>query len=89
MQDQGLVSMRVRLVDADELFTQAATQLMAEMGIGYDRYTKEEMHEFTQAVVAESSAIWEEFILWVTCGDDKRERTRMLLKANMQIQDLL
>lgn len=89
MQDQGLVSMRVRLVDADELFTQAATQLMEEMGIGYDRYTKEEMHEFTQAVVAESSAIWEEFILWVTCGDDKRERTRMLLKANMKIQDLL
>lgn len=72
----------MHLIDADELFTQAATQLMAEMGIGFETYTKEEMRQFTQAIVSESAAIWDEFMLWVACGDDKRERMRMMLRAN-------
>lgn len=70
-------------VDADELFSVTASQLMGEMGLSYDRYTREEMQVFYDAIVAESSAIWDEFMLWVAAGNDKRERMRMLLKAQM------
>jgi hypothetical protein len=72
----------VSLIDVDDLFVRAASQLMAEMGIGFETYSKEEMDQLTRAVCSESAAIWDEFMLWVACGDDKREKTRMLLKAN-------
>ena len=75
-------------IDADDLFAQAASQLMAEMGIGYETYTKDEMHQFVQATTSESGAIWDEFVLWVTCGDDKKDRTRMVLKAQMAIGNM-
>ena len=70
-------------VDADQLFATTASELMAEMGLDYGAYTKDEMHQFYDAVVAESQACWDEFMLWVACGEDNRERTRMLLKAQM------
>ena len=70
-------------VDADELFAVTASRLMAEMGLDYGSYTTEEMHQFYEVVAAESQSCWDEFMLWLACGDDKRERTRMLLKAQM------
>lgn len=70
-------------VDADELFSVTASRLMVEMGLDYDRYSKDEMHQFFDAIAAASESCWDEFMLWVACGDDKRERTRMLLKAQM------
>lgn len=70
-------------VDADELFSVTASRLMVEMGLDYDRYSKDEMHQFFDVIAAASESCWDEFMLWVACGDDKRERTRMLLKAQM------
>lgn len=70
-------------VDADELFSVTASRLMAEMGLDYDRYTVDEMHRFYEAIAAQNQSCWDEFVLWVTCGDDKRERTRLMLKAQM------
>ncbi len=71
------------LVDADELFAVTASRLMAEMGLDYGSYSIDEMHQFYDAIAAASSSCWDEFMLWVACGDDRRERTRMLLKAQM------
>lgn len=70
-------------VDADQLFATTASRLMAEMGLDYDAYSTEEMHQFYEAIARESQSCWDEFMLWVACGDDKRERTRILLKAQM------
>lgn len=70
-------------IDADELFSVTASRLMVEMGLDYDRYSVDEMHQFYEAIAAQSQACWDEFMLWVACGDNKRERTRMLLKAQM------
>lgn len=70
-------------VDADQLFSLTASRLMVEMGLDYDRYSVEEMHVFYEAIAEASESCWDEFMLWVACGDDKRERTRMLLKAQM------
>lgn len=70
-------------VDADELFSVTASRLMVEMGLDYGKYTVAEMHQFYDVIAAASESCWDEFMLWVACGDDKRERTKMLLKAQM------
>lgn len=70
-------------VDADELFSVTAARLMGEMGLDHEHYTIDEMHQFYEAVARASDSCWEEFLLWVSCGDDARERTRMLLRAQM------
>ena len=70
-------------VDADELFSVTASRLMVEMGLDYGKYTVAEMHQFYEAIAAQSQACWDEFMLWVACGDDKRERTKLLLRAQM------
>lgn len=70
-------------VDADQLFAVTASSLMAEMGLDYDRYTQDEMHQLFEAVAAQSDSCWEDFMLWVVCGDDKRERTKLRIKAQM------
>ena len=70
-------------IDADELFALTASRLMAEMGLDYDSYSIDEMHEFYDAVAAASQSCWDEFMLWVACGEDKRERTKLLLRAQM------
>ena len=71
------------VIDADQLFATEVARLMGELGINYDRFTVEEMHQLYAVAVAEAPAIWDEFMLWVACGDDKRERTRILLKAQI------
>ena len=71
------------LIDRDEYFATAVTRLMGEMGLDYDRFTVEEMHQLYAAAVEQEQSIWDEFMLWVACGDDRRERTRMLLRAQM------
>lgn len=70
-------------IDADELFSVTAARLMGEMGLDYDRYTNDEMGQFYDAIVSVSESCWEDFLLWVSCGDDRKERTRMLLRAQM------
>lgn len=70
-------------IDVDELFSVTAARLMGELGLNYGRYTTDEMHQFYEAIASASQSCWEEFLLWVSCGDDAKERTRMLLKAQM------
>lgn len=70
-------------VDADEVFSVTAARLMGEMGLDYDKYTREEMQQFYDCICAASESCWEEFLLWVSCGEDRRERTRLLLRAQM------
>ena len=71
------------LIDRDEYFATAVSQLMGEMGLNYDRFTVDEMHQLYAAAVEHEQAVWDEFMLWIACGDDKRERTRILLRAQM------
>lgn len=71
------------LVDADELFSVTASRLMVEMGLDYDRYSVDEMHQFYEAIAAASQSCWDEFVMWVACGESKQERTKLLLKAQM------
>lgn len=70
-----------RLVDADALFAKACDELMRDMGIGLDSYTEEEIRSLAVACCAENAAIWDEFCLWVGAGEDKRERTSLLMQA--------
>lgn len=72
-------------VDADELFATTASRLMAEMGLDYDRYSQDEMHVFYEAIAAANQSCWDEFMLWVACGDDKREQTKLLLRTQMKL----
>ena len=70
-------------VDADELFAVTAARLMTEMGLDYGRYSKDEMRVFYEAIAAASQSCWDEFVMWVACGESKQERTKLLLKAQM------
>ena len=70
-------------VDADELFSVTAARRMSELGLEYGRYTDDEMRQFYDVIVGASRSCWDEFMLWVSCGDDAKERTRMLLRAQM------
>ena len=70
-------------IDVDELFSVTAARLMGELGLDYSHYTNDEMHQFYRAIASASQDCWDEFLLWVSCGDDAKERTRMLLRAQM------
>ena len=71
------------LIDRDQYFAAAVSKIMGDMGIDYDKYSIEEMHQFFADAVSVEQECWDELMLWVACGDDKRERTKILLRAQM------
>ena len=70
------------VVEAKALFAQTLDEMMAEQGFSLDAYTYEECKETIERCVEEAyQSAWDEFVMWVTCGDDKRERTKLLIQG--------
>ena len=75
----------VSLKPAKAVFADTLSALMVEMGMDYDRYTKKELSQAIAICASEYESIWADFMAWVEYGDDKREQTRDILRASLEI----
>ena len=71
----------VHLEDAWDLYAKAMDEIMQEIGISSDKFTREDLHDLARTGFGEFQKIYDEFILWVVYGNDKRAKTMAILKA--------
>lgn len=71
----------VYLIDALEKYAEVMNELLSEMGIDSRNYTREDLHDLARTGFAEFNKIYDEFILWVVYGNDKKAQTRAMLRA--------
>lgn len=71
----------VHLEDAWDLYAKAMDEIMQEIGISSDKFTREDLHDLARTGFAEFQKIYDEFILWVVYGDDKKAQTMAMLRA--------
>lgn len=71
----------VYLIDALEKYAEVMNELLSEMGIDSRNYTREDLHDLARTGFAEFQKIYDEFILWVVYGNDKKAQTRAMLRA--------
>jgi hypothetical protein len=69
------------LLDALELYAQVMNEILAEMGVDSREYSREQLHELARAGFAEFNGIYNDFILWVLYGNDKRAKTMAMVRA--------
>ena len=69
------------LLDALDLYAQVMNDILSEMGVDSRNYSREQLHEFARAGFAEFNNIYDEFVLWVLYGNDKRARTMAMMRA--------
>lgn len=72
-------------IDECDLFAKVLADMMAEKGIDYNNYSVEEVHQFIKDGVSVSRECWEEYEMWLLYGDDKKAKTRALLRASMKL----
>jgi len=71
----------VYLIDALEKYAEVMNELLSEMGVDSRNYTREDLHDFARTGFAEFNKIYDEFVLWVMYGNDKKAQTRAMLRA--------
>jgi hypothetical protein len=71
----------VYLIDALEKYAEVMNELLSEMGVDSRNYTREDLHDFARTGFAEFQKIYDEFVLWVVYGNDKKAQTRAMLRA--------
>lgn len=69
------------LLDALELYAQVMNEILAEMGVDSREYSREQLHELARAGFAEFNGIYNDFVLWVLYGNDKRAKTMAMVRA--------
>ena len=68
-------------IDVSQVFSEALAQLMTEMGMTRDRYTDDEIVRIVRSCVSEEYAnVWDEFIDWVLYGDDRKAKTKAMIR---------
>ena len=71
----------VYLIDALEKYAEVMNELLSEIGVDSRNYTREDLHDFARTGFAEFQKIYDEFVLWVVYGNDKKAQTRAMLRA--------
>ena len=71
----------VYLIDALEKYADVMNELLSEMGVDSRNYTREDLHDFARTGFAEFQKIYDEFVLWVVYGNDRKAQTRAMLRA--------
>ena len=71
----------VYLIDALEKYAEVMNELLGEMGVDSRNYTREDLHDFARTGFAEFQKIYDEFVLWVMYGNDRKAQTRAMLRA--------
>lgn len=71
----------VHLEDAWDLYAQAMDEILGEMGVNGQDWTREDLHDLARTGFAEFQKIYDEFILWVIYGNDKRAKTMAIMRA--------
>lgn len=71
----------VYLIDALEKYAEVMNELLSEIGVDSRNYTREDLHDFARTGFAEFNRIYDEFVLWVVYGNDKKAQTRAMLRA--------
>ena len=69
------------LLDALDLYGQVMNEILGEMGVDSTRFTREDLHDLARTGFAEFNRIYDEYILWVLYGNDKRARTMAMMRA--------
>ena len=69
------------LLDALDLYAQVMNDILSEMGVDSRNYSREQLHELARAGFAEFNGIYNEFVLWVLYGNDKRAKTMAMVRA--------
>ena len=69
------------LLDALDLYAQVMNEILGEMGVDSSRFEREDLHELARAGFVEFNRIYDEFVLWVLYGTDKRARTMAMMRA--------
>lgn len=75
----------VSLKPAKQVFADALSGLMLDMGMDYDRYTKKELSQAIAICASEYESIWADFMAWVEYGEDRRMQTMDILRASLEI----
>ncbi len=71
-------------VTANKKFTDTLSELMTELGYDYNNYTKNEIDSMIYQCCREFDSIWDEFVLWTLYGDDKKAKTRALIRTGVR-----
>ena len=70
-----------KLLDALDLYGDIMNEILTEVGVDSNKFTREDLHDLARTGFSKFNDIWQEFVLWVLYGDDKRAKTMALLKA--------
>ena len=71
----------VHLEDALDLYAKVMDEILSEMGVNGHDWTREDLHDLARTGFAEFQKIYDEFILWVVYGNDKKAQTMAMLRA--------
>lgn len=71
----------VHLEDAWDLYAKTMDEILSEMGVNGQDWTREDLHDLARTGFAEFQKIYDEFILWVVYGNDKRAKTMAIMRA--------
>lgn len=69
---------------AYEVFTKTLNDMMEEEHLGYDTCSREEVDVTIALAVKDFNHCWEELLLFALYGEDKKAKTRGLLRAKMK-----
>lgn len=75
------MAVEYELLDALDLYADIMNEILSEMGVDGKNYTRDELKSFAKAGFAEFDNIWQDFLLWVLYGDDKRAKTMAIVRA--------
>lgn len=73
------------LIDAPVKFTKILEDMLDEKGINHNNYTQKELHQFFRDGTSVFQECWEEYEMWLLYGDDKKAKTRAMLRASMRL----
>lgn len=74
-------SVEYELLDALDLYGQVMNEILSEMGVDSRNYTREDLHDLARTGFAEFNRIYDEYVLWVLYGNDKRAKTMAMMRA--------
>lgn len=78
----------VRLLDSLDVFACVVDELMGDMGLDSRKYTRDEIRYMVRECFSVHEECWQEFVLWVIYGNDKRAKTLAVMRAGRNLGNI-
>ncbi len=68
-------------VDALDRFAEELDKILSEIGVSGENYSRDDLRDLARTGFAEFNKIYDEYLMWVMYGDDKKAKTLAMIRA--------